>query len=286
MTDQATTQDFLARLDVQMLGPDRFSATCLPAWPGRAFGGQLAAHALQAAARTVDTALVPWSLHTHFHAPVRTLEPVEYVVETVKSGRTLASRRVQVLQDDKLRASALALFGVEGDGPSHQFDVPDTTPPEELTSDDWILDHSIVAEDADFDALGYPPLPLLEVRSVPLTPTADDPYARQVWMRTIPELPSDTLTTASVLCAFADLTLGTTALAPHGGRAQSADLQMGALELAMWFTAPARLHEWTLCAESTAFAGGGHGLAHGVFFNSEQRVSAIAIQNALMRSRA
>lgn len=284
MGERATTEDFMSRLALVQLGTHRFSATCIPAWPGRAFGGNLAAHSLQAAARTVDGSLGPWSLHCYFHAPVGALEDVVYDVEDVKTGRTTALRRVRLLQAERLRATALVLFGLPGQGPQHQFAFPDTTPPQALVAEEWILDPTMVAADADFAALGYPPSPLVEIRVVPPGQTGDGTFPRQIWIRAVPSLPSDTLTTASTLCAFADLTLGTTALTPHGGRAAVSDLQLGAVELALWFTGPADLHEWTLFAQNTAFAGGGHGLAHGIFFNSRGDVAAVALQNALMRT--
>ena len=290
MTGPATTEDFLSRLSLEQLGAGRFAATCLPAWPGRAFGGNLAAHSLQAAARTADTTFDPWSLHIYFHAPVRALETVVYDVEEVKTGRSMAARRVSLLQDDKLRATAMVLLGAPGEGPRHQFAMPDTVPPQDLTSEEWVLDPLIVPADADFDALGYPPSPLVEIRVVP-PDDSDDPgdsdkgtFPRRLWIRAVPRLPSDPLTTASVVCAFADLTLATTALEPHGGRSGTVGLQLGAVELALWFTVSADLHDWTLCAENTAFAGGGHGVAHGVFYNSRGEVTAVALQNALMRN--
>ena len=284
MTGPATTEDFMSRLSLEQLDARRFSATCLPAWPGRAFGGNLAAHSLQAAARTADAGLDPWSLHIYFHAPVRALEHVVYDVEEVKTGRTMAVRRVSLLQDDRLRATALVLLGAPGEGPRHQFVMPATTPPEDLTSQEWVLEPAIVPTDADYDALGYPPSPLVEIRVVPPDDSDDRTFPRRLWIRTVPQLPTDPLTTASVVCAFADLTLGTTALEPHGGRSNVAGLQLGAVELALWFTGSADLHDWTLCAENTAFAGGGHGLAHGIFYNSRGDVVAVALQNALMRA--
>ena len=90
----AQTREFLKRFDVTEESADRFVGTCYPGWPGRAFGGQLAAQSLRAAAATVPGNLVPWSLHAYFHAPVRANERIDYVVHRVKDGRTTATRRV------------------------------------------------------------------------------------------------------------------------------------------------------------------------------------------------
>ncbi len=279
VSDAATPEDFLRHLVVESTGEDRFSARCAPAWPGRAFGGQLAAHSLQAAATTVPDTMRPWSLHIVFHAPVRSLEPVGYEVSRVKDGRSVSTRQVRVVQDDKLRATALMVFGAPGDGPQHQFHRPPTTAPEDLQPEEWVLDPTIVPADADFAALGYPAHPLFEVRVVPETASG----ARHAWIRVRPTIPHDELTSASTLCAMADLNLGTTALAPHGGRAQATDLQLGAIELALWFTSRADVNNWTLFAQDTPFGGDGHALAYGIFYNSDGNVSAVTLQNSLMR---
>lgn len=273
--------EFLARLTVVATQPDAFTAVSLPAWPGRAFGGQLAAQALQAAAHTIQDKQ-PWSLHVYFHAPVKALEPVDYRVERVKDGRTLATRRVAIEQDGRLRATATVLFGVPGEGPTHQYERPQTIPVDQLPPVERILDPHVVPLEADLDALGYPKEALVELRKVDPA-TEEVRFARKVWMRVVPDLPTDPVTVAATLAYLCDITLGTTALEPHGGRARTTDLQLGAIELGLWFTASARLHEWTLFSQFSAFAGGGHGLSHGVFYSSDGDVAAVAMQNALMR---
>lgn len=282
-TDPRQTE-FLERLSVRVAGEDAFTGTCLPAWPGRAFGGQLAAQCLQAAAATVPEGMNPWSLHVYFHAPVRANEPADYVVERVKQGRTLATRRVLVEQQGGLKASATALFGVPAAGPEHEFTRPAAIPADALPARERFIDEEILPLDADWEALGYPEEALVDLRMTE-DPDAAVGLRLQSWMRVVPQLPDDPLTVASTLAYLSDITLGTTALEPHGGRAELAGLQMGALELTLWFTGPARLHEWTLFTTNSAFAGQGRGLAHGIFHNSDGEVVAVAVQNALMREQ-
>lgn len=273
------SDDFLGRLAVSPIGADRFQGVCHPAWPGRAFGGQLAAQSVTAAAGTV-AGMDPWSLHIYFHAPVRSNEPVEYQVERVKQGRTLASRRVLIEQDSSLRASATVLFGAPGEGPRHQFQQPDVSAPDTVAARERFIDTTILPLAADWEQLGYPQHALVDLRALP-----GDGESHDVWLRVLASLPDDPVTVAATFAYLSDICLGTTALEPHGGRSNSGDLQLGALELGLWFTAGARLDEWTLFSTYTGFAGGGHALAHGVFYNSDGEVAAAAIQNALMRWR-
>jgi acyl-CoA thioesterase-2 len=278
-------QEFLARLDVTKVTADHFEGTCYPGWPGRAFGGQLAAQSLRAATATASPDFIPWSIHAYFHAPVRANEPIDYIVRRVKDGRTTATRQVMAEQDGKLRVTAMVALGESAHGPQHQFAPPDVPGPEHLTPVERLLEPSVLSPDQDHVALGYPAEALVELRIVPSDMDRSDAgtFARRVWMRVLPDIPDDPVTVAAALTYLSDISLGTTALEPHGGRAALADLQLGALELALWFTRAAPLSQWTLFSQDSAYAGLGHGLSHGAFFTASGDVIGIAVQNALMR---
>lgn len=281
MANDPSVDTFLGWITVEDLGEDRFRGVCVPAWPGRAFGGQLAAQSLTAAAGTVPEGLVPWSIHTYFHAPVASGEDIDYAVIRVRDTRSLGLRQVRIEQQGSLRATSMVLFGRPGDGPAYEFDAPMATSPEALARQERMWDVTMVPPTLDTEALGYPSDSLLDLREAGTDP--DVGFGRLLWSRVVPRIPDHPVITAATLCGLADLSLGTMALTPHGGRAANADLQLGALELALWFTAPASLSEWTLFAEDTAYTGRGHGLAYGAFYNSERKLCAIAMQNALMR---
>ena len=277
--------DFLGRFKVIPEEGDHFSGTCYPGWPGRAFGGQLAAQSLHAAALTAPDGMEPWSTSIYFHAPVRSNEPIDYEVVRIKDGRTTSTRQVRINQDGKLRATSMSLFGRPGEGPEHHVSRPRATAPDALPPVDRIVHPTVVPPDADFEALGYPSEALIELRIDEVDPAigTDPGLFRQVWMRVQPPIPQDSRTAAMTLCYLCDITLGTTALQPHGGRDATTNLQLGAIELALWFTGPANLNDWSLFSQETSFAGGGHGLSHGLFYDASGRIVAVAGQNALMR---
>lgn len=279
------TDDFLGRFKVIPEEGDHFSGTCYPGWPGRAFGGQLTAQSLHAAALTAPDGMEPWSTSIYFHAPVRSNEPIDYEVVRIKDGRTTSTRQVRINQDGKLRATSMSLFGRPGEGPEHHVSRPRATAPDALPPVDRIVHPTVVPPDADFEALGYPSEALIELRIDEVDPAigTDPGLFRQVWMRVQPPIPQDSRTAAMTLCYLCDITLGTTALQPHGGRDATTNLQLGAIELALWFTGPANLNDWSLFSQETSFAGGGHGLSHGLFYDASGRIVAVAGQNALMR---
>lgn len=284
MSTPSETREFLARLDVAPDGDDRFTGTCHPAWPGRAFGGQVVAKALTAAARTApDAAMAPLSVHAYFHAPVDAGEVADYAVERVKDGRTFATRRVAVTQDGRLRTTVVALLGAPGAGPDHQGTAPVVPSPGVLPPEDRLIPEVMLPRDADFEAMGYPADGRVDLRVVDQALSSAG-TRRPTWMRVTVDLPDDPLTGAALLCYLSDITLGTTALQPHGGREATTDLQLGALEISLWFARPAPTREWMLFDFSTPAAGGGRALAHGVIHDAEGDVLAVAVQNALLRS--
>lgn len=278
--DDAT--GFHRRLTVSPEGDDRFSGTCHPGWPGRAFGGQVVAKALHAAACTVDDdQMQPLSIHAWFHAPVASGEHAHFDVSRVKDGRTLATRQVQVIQDDRLRVTAMALMGRPGAGPEHQWGAPAVPAPDAVTPEERLVPPSVAPVDADFAALGYPDDACVDLRFTRAEPDATGHVP--AWMRVTAQVSDDAVTAASALCYLADITLGTIALGPHGGREATTHLQLGALELALWFMKPIPPGEWVLFQLGTAASGGGHGLAHAVAYDQSGEVVLMAMQNALMR---
>lgn len=289
MLNHFRTSEFLDRFKVEALGDARFSAVCHPAWPGRAFGGQLAAQSLMAAAATVqDSAKEPASLHTYFTAPVQSGVPIVYAVESLKEGKTLATRLVRIYQNDVLRATANILFSSAADGPSHEYQSPVVTAPQSLPSEERLIHPTVAPIDADFEAMGYPMDSMIDLRIERNKDQAEgvEAYAQKVWMRVTTELPVDALISASVLAYLSDITLGTTLLEAHGGRAKTTDLQLGAIELVLWFFKPASPSKWTLFSQDALFAGRGRGAANGEFRNQEGDLCAVAFQNALMRYKS
>lgn len=286
MLNHLRTSEFLNRFKVEALGDSRFTAECHPAWPGRAFGGQLAAQSLMAAAATVqDSAKEPASLHICFTAPVQSGVPIVYAVESLKEGKTLATRLVRILQNDVLRATANILFSSAADGPSHESQRPEVTAPEYLPSEERLIHPTIAPIDADFEAMGYPMDSMIELkieRKKHQNEGLED-YAQKAWMRVSTELPIDALISASVLAYLSDITLGTTLLEAHGGRSKTTDLQLGAIELALWFFKPTTPSDWILFSQNAPFAGRGRGAAYGAFRNQQGELCAVAFQNALMR---
>lgn len=283
MSDPSATREFLDRLAVDHIDGDRFSGTCHPAWPGRAFGGQVLAKALRAAARTtLDDAMQPVSVHAYFHAPVAAGQVAHFEVDRVRDGRSFATRRVSVTQDARLLVTVMVLLGQPGEGPDHQKEAPVVPSPDVLTAEERLIPEVILPADTDFDALGYPSDGQVDLRVID-----DDTSAagtrRPTWMRAKVDLPDDPLIGAALLCYLSDITLGTTALEPHGGREATTDMQLGALELSLWFLRPVPTRDWMLFDFTSPAAGAGRALAQGVVYDATGVAIAFAVQGSLLR---
>jgi acyl-CoA thioesterase-2 len=105
------------------------------------------------------------------------------------------------------------------------------------------------------------------------------------WVRILEDLPDDSLVQACALTYLSDLTMVSTALAPHTGEVRPEDLMLASIDHAMWFHAPTRADRWLLFAQDTPVARGGHGLARGLFFDGDGTLVASVVQESLMRNR-
>lgn len=105
------------------------------------------------------------------------------------------------------------------------------------------------------------------------------------WVRIEEELPDDPLVQTGALTYLSDLTMVSTALAPHVGSLDRQDLKLASIDHAVWFHAPTRADRWLLFAQDTPVARGGHGLARGLFFDAAGTLVASVVQESLMRSQ-
>jgi acyl-CoA thioesterase-2 len=135
--------------------------------------------------------------------------------------------------------------------------------------------------------LDYPEEPLFELRFVEdehqTLPLIDDRYQRTTWVRITQTLPDNPLVQACALTYLSDLTMVSTALAPHHSLRDG--LQLASIDHAMWFHAPVRADAWLLFAQDTPVARAGHGLARGLFYDADGVLVASVVQESLMRDR-
>lgn len=249
----------------------------------RVFGGQVAAHALVAATRTVHHQYVVHSLHSYFLRPGDTAVPIVYDVEDVRNGRSFATRRVIARQHGRPIFTLTANFQVPEDGFDHQDVMPDVPQPEDCPS---LMEASGSGRDAEEWEREWA---VLDVRYVgdsrPGNRLEDArfPGRAQLWIRVNGTLPDDPLVHQAAFTYASDMTLLAATLIAHDRYIASADVQAASLDHAIWFHRPFRADEWFLYDQHSPSASGGRGLALARVFTADGRLVADVAQEGLIR---
>ena len=137
-------EELLEVLDVRRAGDDLFFGVHPSKNPIRTFGGQMMAQAFVAGSRTVSPKLPPSALSVHFIAGGDPGQDLEFRVVALRDERRFANRRVDVVQNGDLLATALISYLVGGRGLEHGVPAPEVAAPEGLPNiDDLLAGHSL-----------------------------------------------------------------------------------------------------------------------------------------------
>lgn len=254
--------------DLERLDDDTFRAptrgTGPARFPGmRLFGGQVASQALRAAAGTVDADHAVNSLHAYFLRGGRYGEPVDYVVDRIRDGRSFTTRRVVAVQDGEAILNLDASFHRAEPGGEHQPPSPlDRVPPPER-------------------AAAPPDPPWGKGRPVEMRTVEAPPGQRWTWMRVPAALGDDPTLHACLLTFLSDMgpvsVVGTTLATPRERR------MMASLDHCMWFHHPARADEWLLYQLEAVAAARARGVARGAIWTRDGRLAVSLVQEVLAR---
>ena len=124
--------DFVELLRLDDLDLNLFRGWCHAGAPLRAFGGQVAAQALVAAGRTVETGRPVHSLHGYFMRPGDPRRPLVYEVERLRDGHSYSTRRVTAIQRGEAVFTLSASFKRPEESPERQREMPLLPGPEGL----------------------------------------------------------------------------------------------------------------------------------------------------------
>ncbi|MGY6501960.1 MAG: acyl-CoA thioesterase [Acidimicrobiales bacterium] len=283
MADQEALDDLVRLLDLESIEVNIFRGVSPDENRQRVFGGQVAAQALMAAARTVevDTRTVH-SLHAYFLRPGDPFVPILYEVDRIRDGRSFTTRRVVAIQHGRAIFNLAASFHVHEDGLEHAFVAPDVASPDSLP--DFKTRMAPYAE--QMGEWFHRPRPI-DIRHVEDIRPGDGQPGRtgaNVWVRADGTLPDDPLLHTCVLTYLSDMTLLDTTLLPHGkGGWGGGDLMMASLDHAMWFHRPFRADQWLLYSQDTPSTSGARGLARGSIFTHDGHLAASVVQEGLIR---
>ncbi len=266
-------------LDLDRIHDDTFRGRSPQGATQRVFGGQVAAQALAAASRTAPSDRPVHSLHAYFLRPGDPTEPIVYEVDRLRDGRAFTTRRVVASQHGRPIFTSSVQFHTDEPGLEHADTIPAVPAPESVPQTPRLLPRSASGEPEPWAWGEY-----LELRYL----QAPDDASQRVWFRTVDPLPDDAVLHACVLAYASDMTLLGVALTPHTDPREAiarATVQMGSLDHAIWFHAPARLDEWLLYDQRSPWAGGARGLATGSIWRRDGQLVATVLQEGLIRVR-
>ena len=253
----------------------------------RVFGGQVAAQALVAGARTVEPPLGVHSLHSYFLRPGDTAVPIVYDVERIRDGRSFSTRRVMARQHGRPIYLMTASFQKPEDGFDHQDVMPEVPSPADSVdmrevvrrrapdgADDWMREWAAL----EMRAVG-------DSRPGGRLPNDEHPAQARLWIRINGRLDDEVLTHRAAFTYLSDLTLLGSSLVPHGVPIGSPDVQAASLDHSIWFHRPFRADAWMLYDQVSPSASGARGLAFGRVFTEDGRLVASVAQEGLIRPR-
>ena len=251
----------------------------------RVFGGQVAAQALVAAARTVPADRPVHSLHAYFLRPGDPAVPILYEVDRIRDGRSFTTRRVVAVQHGKAIFNLQASFHVEEGGFAHADPLPDVPAPDGLPT----VQEQLAAVPGLSHWFRRPrPVEMRYVNDPPaVARSSADPGSRTtVWVRAAGTLPDDPVLHVCLVAYASDVTLLETSVRVHGRSWGTGDIQGASLDHAMWFHGPFRADEWWLYDQTAPWTGGGRGLARGGIWTPDGRRVASVVQEGLVREVA
>jgi len=252
----------------------------------RVFGGQVAAHALVAATRTVQPQYVVHSLHSYFLRPGDTSVPIVYDVDDVRNGRSFATRRVLARQHGRPIFGMTLNFQVPEEGFEHQDKMPEVPAPEDCL--DLISATPKRSRDPEEWQREWAALDVRyagDSRPGGVLESEDHPARARLWIRVSGRLPDDPLQQTAAFTYASDMTLLAATLIPHGRYIASPDVQAASLDHTIWFHRPFRADEWWLYDQVSPSASGGRGLAFARVFTQDGRLVASVAQEGLIRRR-
>lgn len=258
-------------LDVADTGEETWRGAASGPEGKRAYGGQLVAQSLAAAARTVDRVKAPTAMHLQFLRGGEAGDPVDYCVARTYDGRTAAARRVDATQSERLLTTATVSFAAPLPGPEHgrRGELPDD--PDALPSTG--------------PAGPAPSMPLdeLDIRLVDDGSGAD--FVRRLWWRTLFAVPDDPLLHTLIAAYVTDVYLIDPALQVHGHSMRSRTHRSGTTDSSMWFHQGIRADQWNLLEARSPAAARGRGVVTASLIRQDGVIAATLVQEGLIAER-
>jgi acyl-CoA thioesterase-2 len=280
-----TTADLIDLLDLEEIETNHYRGTSPDEGWQRVYGGQVLGQALVAASRTVEEDRHAHSLHGYFLRPGDTRIPILYTVDRIRDGKSFTTRRVVAIQRGRAIFNMSISFQVDEGGLSHQFDMPDVPPPEEV--EDEVVRRRRIAERLPEEVrerfTRERPIEMRPLDPYDILDPDKRPPHQMCWMKARDPLPDSRRLHQCVLAYLSDWSLLDTATLPHAVSFLQPNVQQASLDHAMWFHRDFRADDWLLYVQDAPSAGGARGFNRGLIYDRQGRLVASAAQEGLIR---
>ena len=266
---QTSLEELIQLLDLERIETNLFRGQHPASRKRRLFGGQIISQSVMAAARTVDEAFHPHSLHAYFLRPGDWRLPALFEVDRIRDGRSFVTRRVKVIQNGQAIFNMDASFHVREPGLAHQFKAPPAyAPPDEASMSEGLKKRPFLGFQVDYKE---------KIKPVPQAPE------QYWWIKANGPVPDDPLLHLALLAYQSDEALLGTARLPHRGSYDSGKLQVASLDHSLWFHHDINVSDWLLYALDSPNMGHGRGYTRGESYTAEGKLVASCMQEGLIR---
>lgn len=283
----ASLDGLLAALTLESLGEDRFRAPNEPDRFGRIFGGQLIGQTMMAAGATVVDQL-PHSIHANFVSTGDSTKPVELLVDRVRDGRSMSTRRVTIAQAGRTLLVATVSFHAEPAASDVQDPSEPGGDPEAIPRlQDWAArtpPHLRSAARSWIDT--PPPLDMRIGEPTYFLGGTHESGPRSHWMRTPRPIGADPLLHRAVLVYASDYFLLDMAFRGHPTRLPISGIFGISLDHSVWLHAPVHVDDWHAHTQELVTVSGQRGLVRGLIHDRRGRLVASTTQEVLVRAQA
>jgi len=251
------------------------------------FGGQVLGQALSAAQETVSTDRFVHSLHSYFLRAGDASKAVIYEVEEIRNGASFSTRRVKALQNGKAIFYMTASFQLQEEGFDHQDTMPETIPPEELSSlYDFLAAHKeVLPETMREKFLTEKPIETRPIKQYDWFKPEKSSSNYKMWLKTNGSLPTNLQIHTCMLAYASDFHFLPTSLMPHGASHWQPNFQIATIDHSMWFHRPFSFDDWLLYSMNSPSASNGRGLVRGKIYNRQGELVASTMQEGVIRQR-
>ncbi|EKT53508.1 acyl-CoA thioesterase II [Providencia sneebia] len=251
------------------------------------FGGQVVGQAMYAAEQTIPDNRVINSFHSYFLRPGNSQHPIIYDVENLRDGGSFSTRRISAIQHGKPIFFMTASFQAQEEGFNHQNLMPEVPYPDELLSQEEIINRIVDKLPDAIKKYVLRPNPF-EFRPVQFYSPFDAPPLepfRYIWFKAKGELPDIPSLHHYLLGYVSDYNFLPATLQPHGRGFMERDLQVATIDHSMWYHRPFKIDDWLLYAIESPSASGVRGFVKGQIYNKQGQLVATAVQEGVIRKR-